>query len=161
MPSSDWRSPAAYAHAKSIPAAGFAWEYLRRDEDYRRDFHRVSASRSLNAGGCDFPADPDQSAGSGQVFWLPALLPDAFGIQPITAAADDPAAMPIDLVRLPTIDLRAAVDGARHGLWRCGDTPHQFWMTDATVGGATSYVVLLPLDAFTELRALAILRFWR
>ncbi|MFC5508112.1 transcriptional regulator domain-containing protein [Bosea massiliensis] len=43
MPSSDWRSPAAYAHAKSIPAAGFAWEYLRRDADYRRDFHRVSA----------------------------------------------------------------------------------------------------------------------
>jgi len=43
MPSSDWRSPAAYAHAKSIPAAGFAWEYLRRDEDYRRDFRRVSA----------------------------------------------------------------------------------------------------------------------
>ena len=41
MPSTDWRSPAAYAHAKSIPAAGFAWEYLRRDEDYRRDFHRV------------------------------------------------------------------------------------------------------------------------
>jgi hypothetical protein len=41
MSSSDWRSPAAYAHAKSIPAAGFAWEYLRRDEDYRRDFHRM------------------------------------------------------------------------------------------------------------------------
>lgn len=41
MPSTDWRSPAAYAHAKSIAAAGFAWEYLRRDEDYRRDFHRV------------------------------------------------------------------------------------------------------------------------
>ncbi len=42
MPSIDWRSPAAYAHAKSISAAGFAWEYLRRDEDYRRDFHRVT-----------------------------------------------------------------------------------------------------------------------
>lgn len=69
--------------------------------------------------------------------------------------------MPIDLVHLPNIDLHAAVDGAKHGLWRHGDTAHQFWMTDATVGVATSYVVLLPLDAFTELRALAILRFWR
>ncbi|MFG1393796.1 transcriptional regulator domain-containing protein [Xanthobacter agilis] len=41
MPSSDWRAPAAYGHAHSIPAAGFAWEYLRRDDEYRRDFHRL------------------------------------------------------------------------------------------------------------------------
>ncbi|PZO63929.1 MAG: hypothetical protein DI498_12375 [Paracoccus denitrificans] len=41
MPSSDWRAPAAYGHAQSIPAAGFAWEYLRRDDEYRRDFHRL------------------------------------------------------------------------------------------------------------------------
>lgn len=41
MPVSDWRVPAAYAHATSIPAAGLAWEYLRRDDDYRRDFDRM------------------------------------------------------------------------------------------------------------------------
>lgn len=41
MPSSDWRSPAAYGYAHSIPAAGFAWEYLRRDDEYRRDFQRL------------------------------------------------------------------------------------------------------------------------
>ena len=41
MPNSDWRSPAAYGHAQSIPAAGFAWEYLRRDDEYRHDFHRL------------------------------------------------------------------------------------------------------------------------
>jgi hypothetical protein len=50
MPSTDWRSPAAYAHAKSISAAGFAWEYLRRDEDYRRDFHRVRRLSRLDSG---------------------------------------------------------------------------------------------------------------
>lgn len=43
MPRSDWRSPAAYAHARSISASGFAWEYLRRDEDYRRDYQRAVA----------------------------------------------------------------------------------------------------------------------
>lgn len=41
MPNSDWRAPAAYGHATRIPAAGFAWEYLRRDDDYRRDAHRM------------------------------------------------------------------------------------------------------------------------
>jgi hypothetical protein len=34
----DWRSAEGYQHANLIPAAGFAWEYLRRDEDYHRAF---------------------------------------------------------------------------------------------------------------------------
>ena len=41
----DWRSPAAYRHAKHIPAAGFAWEYLRRNDDYRRDYQTVATTR--------------------------------------------------------------------------------------------------------------------
>lgn len=45
MLSIDWRSPAAYKFAKSIPAAGFAWEYLRRDDEYRREFQAIIASR--------------------------------------------------------------------------------------------------------------------
>ena len=40
----DWRSAAAYQHAMAIPAAGFAWEYLRRDDDYHRDSHRPRAT---------------------------------------------------------------------------------------------------------------------
>lgn len=44
MLSIDWRSPAAYKFAKSIPAAGFAWEYLRRDDEYRREFLAITAS---------------------------------------------------------------------------------------------------------------------
>jgi len=42
MLSIDWRSPAAYEHARTISAAGFAWEYLRRDADYHRDFDKIS-----------------------------------------------------------------------------------------------------------------------
>jgi len=45
MLSIDWRSPTAYEHADSIPAAGFAWEYLRRDDDYHRDFEQVNGRR--------------------------------------------------------------------------------------------------------------------
>ena len=44
MLSIDWRSPAAYRFAKSIPAAGFAWEYLRRDDEYRSEFQAITAS---------------------------------------------------------------------------------------------------------------------
>ncbi len=45
MLSIDWRSPAAYRFAKSIPAAGFAWEYLRRDDEYRREFQAITTLR--------------------------------------------------------------------------------------------------------------------
>lgn len=38
----DWRSAAEYSYAKSIPAAGFAWENLRRDVDYHREFQAIA-----------------------------------------------------------------------------------------------------------------------
>lgn len=41
----DWRSPTEYQHAERIAAAGFAWEYLRRDDDYQRDYTRVARMR--------------------------------------------------------------------------------------------------------------------
>ena len=41
MPISDWQSSAAYEHAQDIAAAGMAWEYLRRDDEYCRAFQRT------------------------------------------------------------------------------------------------------------------------
>ena len=54
MLSIDWRSPAAYGHTKYIPAAGFAWEYLRRNDEYRLNYQTialagVAAARDLEA----------------------------------------------------------------------------------------------------------------
>ncbi|TBN12622.1 MULTISPECIES: transcriptional regulator domain-containing protein [Hyphomicrobiales] len=45
MQSIDWRTPAAYKRIKDLPPAGFAWEYLRRNEDYRRDVERLTQRR--------------------------------------------------------------------------------------------------------------------
>ncbi len=49
MLSIDWRAPAAYKHTKHIPAAGFAWEYLRRNEDYRREYQILAAKQRQDA----------------------------------------------------------------------------------------------------------------
>lgn len=49
MLSIDWRAPAAYKHTKHIPAAGFAWEYLRRNEDYRREYQTLAATQRPDA----------------------------------------------------------------------------------------------------------------
>ncbi|MBS7697475.1 MULTISPECIES: DUF6499 domain-containing protein [unclassified Chelatococcus] len=45
----DWRVPGAYGHAKAIPPSGFAWEYLRRHEEYHRDFQNISRVKELPA----------------------------------------------------------------------------------------------------------------
>ncbi|WP_084679133.1 transcriptional regulator domain-containing protein [Methylocystis sp. ATCC 49242] len=50
MLSINWRAPVAYGHAKSIPPAGFAWEYLRRHGDYHRDFQIISRAKKPTAG---------------------------------------------------------------------------------------------------------------
>jgi hypothetical protein len=34
----DWRSPEAYAKMQAAEAPDLAWEYLRRNNEYRRDF---------------------------------------------------------------------------------------------------------------------------
>ena len=44
MQSIDWRTPAAYKRIKDLPPAGFAWEYLRRDDEYRREFRAITTS---------------------------------------------------------------------------------------------------------------------
>ena len=71
MLSIDWRSPAAYQHTEHIPAAGFAWEYLRRDDEYHRDYQRITriskpAARTLEEfskrWGLRFPVRPGNAA---------------------------------------------------------------------------------------------------
>lgn len=44
--SSQWRDPHAYAFVKDASADMIAWEFLRRNPDYQRDF---SASRTTKA----------------------------------------------------------------------------------------------------------------
>jgi hypothetical protein len=44
MPQGDWRSPATYDYAVQLDPAGLAWEFLRRNPDYRTAF--AAASRA-------------------------------------------------------------------------------------------------------------------
>ncbi|WP_423416169.1 DUF6499 domain-containing protein [Hyphomicrobium sp. B1] len=38
---SEWRSSASYDHVEELTASGLAWEWLRRNEAYGRDFRAV------------------------------------------------------------------------------------------------------------------------
>jgi hypothetical protein len=44
MSESDWRSPEAYAVMQVAEAADFAWEFLRRNGDYREDHRKLQRS---------------------------------------------------------------------------------------------------------------------
>lgn len=71
MLSIDWRSPRTYSAAKSIPPAGFAWEYLRRHHEYHRDYQTLagveeptprSLERFSKRWGLRFPLQPRDAA---------------------------------------------------------------------------------------------------
>jgi len=47
MAGADWRSKEAYPDAKTAETADIAWEWLRRDREYQRDYKTlISSERS-------------------------------------------------------------------------------------------------------------------
>lgn len=46
MPSRDWRSAAAYAELENASARDLAWEFLRRNPRYVRDWEQLDDRRS-------------------------------------------------------------------------------------------------------------------
>jgi hypothetical protein len=77
-----------------------------------------------------------------------------------SSPARQSAAAPVDLTRLPGLDLRRADDGW-HGVWRGGGIVHQFWLTEMPSDAAAVYTLTLPFDTLFELRAHAARRLWR
>ncbi|WP_244620616.1 transcriptional regulator domain-containing protein [Methylosinus sporium] len=41
MSTEDWRSPSAYNYTRNLSSSGLAWEFLRRDSDYRAGHARA------------------------------------------------------------------------------------------------------------------------
>lgn len=76
----DWRDPADYADLARLDLASLAWEFLRRNPQYRAE----QAARTEDSGdgpaaaarwGLRFPVPPDASADEGPVFWRADVAP--------------------------------------------------------------------------------------
>jgi hypothetical protein len=74
----DQSDPLSYEWMWTLPNLGWAWEFLRRDEDYRAEYSAyreggMATDRSVAAksfAGCLLrPVDPEQDARSADVFW--------------------------------------------------------------------------------------------
>lgn len=49
MPGDDWRSESAYQDVKKAETIDIAWEWLRRDRDYQKDYKALLISKQSNA----------------------------------------------------------------------------------------------------------------
>lgn len=163
MSGADWRSADDYERHHASGREAFAWEIVRRNEAYRRDYERLASEALTDAAeqerfadrwGLRFGADPALDFDQQPVFWLPQVLPTVLQLQPIGA---DLAFDPIDLTAF--LSRTSHDQGAiiQHFL-SFRDASHQLWIAGAPSG---IMAVVLPLDHLFERRNAAALRLWR
>jgi Family of unknown function (DUF6499) len=67
----DWRSPADYEPLQNLDTVGLAWEFLRRNPDYRRDHSEIVSTPSVDTIGVEesmrpwglcFPCQPYENS---------------------------------------------------------------------------------------------------
>jgi hypothetical protein len=73
----DWRDAEDYADLASLDLASLAWEFLRRNPQYRRAHAAWTAGLAGEPAGWGlrFPAPPDQEAPEAPVFWRAEIAP--------------------------------------------------------------------------------------
>ncbi len=50
MSNPDWRSPSAYGYLQDLNSGGLAWEFLRRNQEYRADYATEEFRAALETG---------------------------------------------------------------------------------------------------------------
>ena len=153
MPDFDWRSPEAYSKVRNADLTGLAWECLRRNPEYRKNY--LALANPLEAlrpnsgtnGACLFAADPQKACHEQIVFWAPEVLPTVLSVG---ASSSQTSARPIalDLTRLSPDELRQNADGW-HAVLRFGGATHRVWMKELPAAGA-SQAIELPMDSSFE-----------
>jgi Uncharacterized conserved protein (DUF2285)/Family of unknown function (DUF6499) len=161
----DWRSPTAYRKMLNAEAADFAWEYLRRNSDYREDYRKRQNIESIVAAdptfrqqwGFLFAADPDQAFDAQTIFWAPEVLPTVLRVGSGRAAAYS-RPYDVDVGELSDADLRRASDGW-YAVLRIGGVTHRLWWRRLPAKRAP-IILELPLDTDFDLQSRAAYRLW-
>ena len=161
----DWRSPTAYKKMLNAEATDFAWEYLRRNSDYREDYLNRKNIGSIAAAdpifrqqwGFLFAADPDQAFDAQTIFWAPEVLPTVLrlGCGRVTAYSRP---YDVDVGELSGADLRRAPDGW-HAVFRLGGATHRLWLQRLPPKSAP-IILELPLDTDFDLQSRAAYWLW-
>jgi hypothetical protein len=166
----DWRSPQAVDALLELDRADLAWEFLKRNPDYREDFRqtlqRVATGEiSEEAATMEFSRrwgypvarDPDLPANESPTIWRPELIP----LTVVLVPAPEVFSEAHELTASDLAPARASVrstDGIQIVVEdRRGD--HRVWLREPKEGQRLA--ALLPLDDDFRLRVLSLVLFQR
>jgi len=166
----DWRSPEAADALKDLDRSGLAWEFLRRNPEFREHYASILERTESNAlseeaalaelsdrWGCLILRDPSLPSSSGPMVWCPELL--APGVTLI--AAPDGYSEAHELSASDVGDARADLRRAdgRHVLLEEPEGDHRLWLPNVWIGDSLAGLVVLD-DRFA-LRIAALQRLYR
>ncbi|BAV64081.1 DUF2285 domain-containing protein [Sphingobium cloacae] len=115
----DWRNPASYRPLLDLDRSGWAWEFLRRNPDYRKAVQSlpkptqerwlmpplslISAVGISPEWGCPFAAPPDNDALAAPPFWLASVDPSVLPVAVISPHHTEDAFDVMDLGQVVTV----------------------------------------------------------
>jgi len=157
---SHWRSKESYNYLEGLPPEGLAWEFLRRNTNYQRDYNTHKTERRLRdraeltkRWGMQFLADPRNSALDEHVYWSPKVNP---AVLVITRTPDIfESKMPLDVPN----HLTRKSAGHLNAVSVIGDLPFNIIFAARTRPHEPCAAVL-PLDDDCLSRIEALIRFW-
>ena len=163
---SDWRSSSAAETLSQLDRAGFAWEFLRRNPDYRKDYSRIAddaeggAQAAATIGerwGLVFRLPPELPAADAPVVWRPELLPHSVILVPAPDGFDK--VRRFRLADLGSLSLAFRHSHDLHVLLQGTAGAHQLWLHGLCPGQPMA--ALIPLDEHILLRVGGLLRLQR
>jgi hypothetical protein len=166
----DWRSPESVQDLKDLDRSALAWEFLRRNPEYRAHYSDIveriksrviseddALSELSRRWGCLFIRDPDLPPSGPPLLWRPELSPIGVTLVAAPGCFDEAReAKPGDF-GTPTAYLQYVDD--RHLVINDPEGDHRLWLRDLRIGDRMAGLVALD-DAFA-LRIAALSRFQR
>jgi hypothetical protein len=164
----DWRSPESVRDLKDLDRSALAWEFLRRNPEYRAHYANIIERIASGAipdddaltelsrrWGCLFLRDPDLAANEHPLIWRPELLPLGVTLVAAPDCFDEARQLAADELSAPTADLQG-IDG-RHLVIDDPQGEHRLWLPHLKAGDRLAG--LIPLDDMFVLRVAGLTRF--
>lgn len=149
-----WNQASAYDYWDDLTSDGLAWEFLRRNMDYRQAYQAGTADASH--WGLRRLHDPKMTAQSGTIFWSPGLNASEILLTSLTELAS--SATPLPLLP-PSVELD---ETGQYGIMGRGVSKLPVsCLNDQLRSPATAICIIIPLDGDLPDRIDALRRFWR
>lgn len=156
-----WRLSESYGYLESLPPEGLAWEFLRRNARYQREYNSSKPGRrplakadTVKRWGLQFMSDPRNNALDDSITWSPNADPS---VLVITGTPDlFESTMPLNI---PVASTRKSA-GTLRAVTVLGN--HSFNLVFATKSKPGDHVAaLVPIDGDCLSRIEVLTRFWR